>query len=123
MTIKITVRGIRQTQRFLSTKNKQVKINQTIGLTKAALFIQGEVKESIAGRKAEPKSVDTGRFLNSVDISVGKQIAKVFSNLPYAGILEFGGVNRQPRRHFNNSKDRNKQKIRQIIKDQIKKNI
>lgn len=121
MVVKITVRGIQQTKRFLKNKSKQTIILTSIGLGRAALFMQGEVKDSIAGRRAEPTSVDTGHFLNNVDFSVGKDQAVVFSQVEYAKILEFGGVNRRPRKHFNNSLARNKPNIRAIINKEIKK--
>jgi len=89
------------------------------GLKNAALHLQNEVKQSIAGRKSEPTSVDTGRFLNSIDISVGKNDAVIFTNVHYAKYLEYGTSRIKARRHFNNSKDRNKDKIKNIMKNSI----
>ncbi len=120
MTIKIIIQGIPQVRRFLKKKNRNVFIQTQVGLKNAALFMQGEVKESIAGRRAEPTSVDTGRFLNSVENTLRKFSAIVFSQVPYARILEFGGRNRAARRHFNNSLARNRLKIRSIISKQLR---
>ena len=117
--VQVIVKGMKNVVNFLNKKKKEIEKNEQIGLTKAAIFMQGEVKESIAGRKAEHASVDTGRFLNSVDINVGKQDGGVFSNLPYAKFLEYGTSKFNGRRHFNNSKDRNKQKVVEIMQKQI----
>ncbi len=120
MSVKIVVKGIRKTRRFLRKNNKNIKIKVSQAMVKAGAFMQGEVKESIAGRKAEPTSVDTGRFLNSIDFRASEDNAIIFTGIPYAKFLEFGTSRFTARRHFNNSKDRNKQKIRQIINSQLK---
>jgi len=121
MTVKITIRGIKNTKQFLKNVERKIK-NKNIprGLKNAAIFLQGEVKQSIAGRKAEPTSVDTGRFLNSIGIIFTKEDAKIFTDIPYAKGLEFGTSRLTARRHFRNSKDRNKQKISNILNAQIK---
>ena len=117
--VKIDIFGIRPTAAFLTLKKIQIDKNTEKGLKDAAIYMQGEVKSSIAGRRAEPTSVDTGRFLNSVNFKVGKDDAIVFSDVPYAKHLEHGTSRIKPRRHFNNSKDRNKQEIRNILKRKI----
>ena len=121
MTVQITIKGIKNAQRFLRNVGKQTK-NKNIpqGLKNAAIFLQGEVKQSIAGRRAEVTSVDTGRFLNSVGITFTKSDAAIFSKVPYAKVLEFGTSGRSARRHFRNTKDRNKQKITQILRAKVK---
>jgi len=118
--INFIVKGLAETKLFLAKKKFNTKKNAKIGIKKATLFVQGEVKESIAGRRSEPTSVDTGRFLNSVDFSLDKFDGRIFSNVPYSGFLEFGTSRLKARRHFNNSKDRNKGKIRNIINKEIK---
>ena len=119
MTIKIDVKGIKQAQLYLGKKSKEVSKGVTQGLNKAGLLMQNEVKESIAGRKNEPASVDTGRFLNSVDIENGNEYVKIFSPLSYAQFLEFGTSKLNPRRHFGNTEKRNKNKAIDIIKNSI----
>lgn len=121
MTTKITITGVVATRKFLNGKERMIKIRKQAGLKKASFFLQGEVKESIAGRKAEQTSVDTGRFLNSVDTTIRKDDGIVFSDVPYAKHLEFGTSRINPRRHFRNSKDRNKDKVRKIFKQEINK--
>ena len=122
MSIKINVLGIETTKQFLNSKERKID-NKLIpqGLKNASIFLQGEIKASIAGRKAEPTSVDTSRFLNSVDFQlINKNNAIVFTKVPYAKKLEFGFGNFKARRHFNNSKDRSKFKIKSILNAKIK---
>jgi HK97 gp10 family phage protein len=121
MSIQIKVTGIKKVHKFLDVKSKLIGIHLFNGLRKATFFMQGEVKESIAGRRAEPTSVDTGRFLNSVDVSIGKKEGLVYSHVPYAKFLEWGTSKMQARKHFNNSADRNKEKVRNIIEREIRK--
>ena len=123
MTVSIEIIGIPQLKKFLKKKTKQIDSGVDTGITKATIHVQGEVKQSIAGRRAEIRSVDTGRFLNSVDFNVSKDQAIVFSLVPYAGILEFGARGRAGRKHFNNTKDREQGKIREIIEKEIDKKL
>lgn len=117
----INIKGIPEVQRFLKTKDQNIKKQIQRGIVKSAVFLQGEVKDSIAGRKAETKSVDTGRFLNSVEFQIGNLDAKVFSQIPYARKLEFGtNFKNSPRKHFRNSANRAKPKIKEIIANQVK---
>jgi len=119
--ISIDITGIPEVKRFLKTKEKNTGIQIKKGITNAAVFVQGEVKMSIAGRRAEHISVDTGRFLNSVAFQLGILDATIFSNVPYARKLEFGFKNFVGRRHFRNSKERNKGKVRDIIANQVRR--
>ena len=120
--ISIEVRGIPTLKLFLASKNLNVQTRLKKGMTNAAIFLQGEVKQSIEGRRAEHVSVDTGRFLNSVDFTSKSDSAKVFSKLPYAQKLEFGtDFKNSPRKHFRNSAARSGGKIRQLIQTQINK--
>jgi phage gpG-like protein len=121
--IKINIKGIDKTKAFLSKKRKNISKGTQEGLKKAAFFMQGEVKQSIAGHRNEPTSVDTGRFLNSVDLEVGKDDAVIFTNISYAKFLEFGTSSFRPRRHFQNSKSRNQNKVTELIKKSVKDKI
>jgi len=120
MSVSIQILGVKKTKAFLRKKKLNTNIQANIGLTKAAIFMQGEVKSSIAGRRSEPTSVDTGRFLNSIGFTAGKLDAIVFSLVNYARFLEFGTSRFVGRRHFNNSLDRNRLNIRNILNKQIK---
>ena len=96
-------------------------MGEKMGLTKAAAFMQGEVKQSIAGHRAEPKSVDTGRFLNSVKTTFpAKFQAKIESNVSYAKFLEYGTSRMNARKHFRNTAKRNEVKVRNFIEKSIK---
>lgn len=123
MTIKIIIQGADEVKKYLKDREKNIKQETSTGLSKAALFVQGEVKSSIAGQRAEPTSVDTGRFLNSVDINVGKDDAIIFTDISYSKFLEYGTSNIIPRSHFRNSAARNKQKAKELIESEIKKSI
>jgi HK97 gp10 family phage protein len=90
-------------------------------LKKGVLFLQGEVKDSIAGRKAEPTSVDTGRFLNTVGIKFEETTAAVHANVPYAKYLEFGTTRMAARRHFGNTAKRNAKRIIDLAQQMVKK--
>jgi phage gpG-like protein len=119
--LKIT--GIKNVENYLKQKNKNTENAISSAMKKVAFFMQGEVKSSIAGRRAEKTSVDTGRFLNSVFTTTTKDTATIFSDLEYSKYLEYGTSRMRARRHFNNSKDRNKPKIKEMIQQEIKKEI
>lgn len=122
MVITVKVEGIPELKRFLKTKDESILRQVKKGIVNASVFLQGEVKQSIAGRRAEHVSVDTGRFLNSVEFQASQSEGRVFSQLPYAKKLEFGtGFKNSPRKHFRNSASRSTQKIRQIIKNAVSK--
>jgi len=116
----VKIFGIKATQARLLASSIMVKRTSETGLKKAGMHLQNEVKSSIAGRRAEPTSVDTGRFLNSVDMISTDVSATIFSPLDYSMHLEYGTSRITARKHFNNSKDRNQAKIISIIKDNIK---
>lgn len=119
--ITIKVEGLRRAKQMIENSSKKATLQMTKSLARAAIFVQGEVKMSIAGRRAEPTSVDTGRFLNSVGISVFGKDAKVFSKLPYAKKLEFGFKGFTGRRHFSNTSKRTKSQVLQIFKRELAK--
>jgi len=117
--LSIELVGVKELKSFMNDLSKQSVNGMNKAVARASIFVQGEVKDSIAGRKAETKSVDTGRFLNSVGIRVGNQGAEVFSDLSYAKFLEFGTGKFAARRHFNNTAVRSKEKVREIFSDEI----
>lgn len=121
MSVKIQVFGTKETKKFLNSKKLKTNVNIKTAMIKAGALMESEVKDSIAGRKAEPRSVDTGNFMRSVEFQATKDNAVIFSNVPYADFLEFGTSRMKARRHFNNSKDRNKGKIKDIVENEVKK--
>jgi len=90
------------------------------GVKEATMFLEGEVKESIAGNRIEPESVDTGQLLNSVTGVAKGEVGKVFSNVKHATYMEYGTSKVPARSHFRNSLKRNKTKIQKLIKDKVK---
>jgi len=113
--------GLKETQRRLNTVGKSISPALNKAMKKIGPFMQNEVKASVAGRRAEKTSVDTGRFLNSILFQLGNESVKILTELDYPKALEFGTSRIKPRRHFSNSLDRNKKEIIGIIENEIKK--
>ena len=114
--VNIEVKGIGEVLRYLRSKNKFIQNKSDLNVLKAANFYQQEVQESIMGNRVEPKSVDTGRFGRSINLDKIKSAEyKVFTNVPYAVFLEHGTSKMGARRHFSNSLERNRSKIREIV--------
>ena len=120
--INVQLLGVAEVMRRLRAAGKEVENSADLGVIKAATYVEEEVKESISGHRAEPRSVDTGHFVGDVKAEkVRKSVAKVHApDTPYADILEFGGTNRQPRRHFRNTKDRTAKDVKNIIQGEIR---
>ena len=119
MSVKISILGIPQTMAFLKLKAKNIDKQTTDSMKKIGRHMQNEVKSSISGHEAEPTSVDTGAFMRSVDFNVTPVSVSIFSDITYAEFLEFGTSRIQPRMHFSNSLNRNKQKVINILKGEI----
>lgn len=115
--IQMKVYGIREVQQALKTKNQDLLNKADKGILQALQFLNREIVLSIAGQRAEKKSVDTGRFMSSIKYKkLGLLNGKVYSNVGYGPHLEYGTTNIKPRRHFRNSAARNRVKINEIIK-------
>lgn len=119
LSVSIDIQGVKFADDLIKNVSKTVAVELTAGIKDATLFATGEVKASIAGRRAEPTSVDTGRFLNSVEYSYGINEGKVFTDIDYAKYLEYGTSRIAPRRHFRNSLYRNQDKFNKIIDGRI----
>ena len=114
--VKVTIEGAKKTKKFLIKKNVKTNLLINQAMTKAGAFMESEVKQSIAGHRAEPTSVDTGRFLNSVTTDNSKTMqSTVESKVKYAKFLEFGSSRISARHHFKNSGKRNEVKMGQNI--------
>jgi len=124
-TVTVTFTGLNETINKLKDYYNMLPTAEGIGVIKAADFIKEEVKESIVGNRAEPKSVDTGNFANSIDIKpVGENELAVYSDVEYAKFLEYGTSKMGARQHFNNTVFRTSDKIKEIAKvemDEAKK--
>jgi len=118
--IQVQVLNREEVKKFLENKNEEVKKKVSQAMFKASELMRNEVKESIAGRRNEPTSVDTGRFLNSVDTNISEDNAIVFTKVEYAQYLEYGTSRMQARRHFNNSLDRNRNQVVKKFEESIK---
>lgn len=119
MVVTFKVLGATQAAKFLNSKKKEVSFNLTKDLNEAALLLTKEIKESVAGRKAEKRSVDTGQFLNSINFRVTKDNAFIFSNVPHSTFLEFGTRKIRERRHFRNSLARERKNIIDIFQKRL----
>ncbi len=106
----------------LEKYKKDVKDRINKATHNGGLLLEGEVKQSIAGRRAEPKSVDTGHFLQTVSTDNTRDfISEVYSNVPYSKYLEFGTSKISPRYHFTNSMLREKNNIIELVRAAVKK--
>ena len=118
----IKVVGMGNATKFIKQKGKLAIMKAGEGVKRGGSFLYGEVKKSIAGHRAEPTSVDTGRFLNSIQIDFPTILrAKIWTGLGYAKFLEYGTTRISPRRHFGNTKTRNEKKVIDFIKSEVKK--
>jgi hypothetical protein len=96
--------------------NSRVKSVASDAIHKAGFMVEAEVKASIAGQRDELRSVDTGRFLSSVntDNSVKLQ-STVKSDVEYAPHLEYGTSRITARKHFRNSARRKESQVRSFV--------
>jgi len=120
--MEIKVLNQKEVEKFLENLKKAKLEKSKKALFNAGFFIQNEVKASIAGQRSEPTSVDTGRFLNSVDVKQGKTDDEVivFTNIEYAKYLEYGTSKIQPRAHFGNTAKRVNKEVKKIVAQEIK---
>ncbi len=120
MVVSINVTGKTAALAFLGKGFKDIKLGVTEGMTRVGLLMTNEVKSSIAGRQAEPTSVDTGRLLNSIEFTASPSNVSIFTFVPYANFIEFAtSITGGPRRHFTNSLNRNKQRIAEILQREV----
>lgn len=112
---RFVVTGTKEVNKELLRKDKQALDVLRSTLNKVGVFLMEEIKASIRGERAEPRSVLTGRFHDSVMTKqVGRGVGveqRVMTDVPYAEVLEWGNSKRMPRRHFTNSLARNKKQI------------
>jgi HK97 gp10 family phage protein len=124
MTIKIEIKGIEEVKDFINKTSKETFNAANKAIVKAGLYVEGEVKESIAGQRAEHASVDTGRFLNSVKTVQNEPLsATIETNVEYAQFLEYGTSKFQARHHFTNTAARNENKVKEFVETEVKKVI
>ena len=134
-TISVHMTGIGEVMRRLRLANKTIESSADLGVVKAGAFIEEEVKESIIGNRVETKSVDSGKFANSIEFTkTGKAVGIVApkrkrypkskqTTEDIALFMEKGTSKIAPRRHFGNTEKRNIGKVKDIIKNAIKKGV
>lgn len=133
--ITIELLGIREVVDRILKAGQEIKLGRDLGLVRAGALMEEEVKESIAGNRAEPESVDTGLFANSIEFQkISDGVGAVKSNTKvYPGtditttdiaiLMEYGTSKISPRSHFRNSTTRNQEKVKEIVKEEIKQKV
>ena len=121
--VEFKITGIKETIDVLEKKG--VKTSKLIeqSMEQISLYLEGEVKQSISGHRAEYTSVDTGKFLGSVKGEHDSSSATIATNVEYAQFLEYGTKHITPRSHFRNSLYRNKDKVASFVRDKLKKEL
>ena len=119
MSVKIL--GVTKAIAYLGARGKAVNSGVKDAITQATLYVEGQVKDSVSGRNAEPRSVDTGRFLGSITSNTRGNTGTVSSDVEYASVLEYGSSKRTARRHFNNTLARSRDKVEDFIRAKVKK--
>jgi len=115
--------GIDKTLVRLEKAKIKIYEGTDLGVVKAGAYVEEEVKESVAGNRAEPQSVDTGHFVGDVRFDkTGHAIGKVHApTTPYAQYVEYSTrIGGGPRRHFGNTKKRSFGKVKDIIEKEVK---
>lgn len=121
MGMKISISGAKESVLALSKDHKNIVDKADKAIHDAGFFIEAEVKDSIAGRRAEKRSVDTGRFLGSIRTDNSKRLeSSVGSDVEYSPYLEYGTSRIKARRHFRNTVARNKDKVKDFVHKAIK---
>jgi len=122
-TVSVDIVGINRALAQLIEKEKFIEDQMDHAAFQSANFLQGEVQESIIGRRAEKKSVDTGLFGNHIMIDKIKRMEfivypEVFTypgtNTTTADValwMERGTKNIRPRRHFEHTLLRNEDEV------------
>lgn len=106
--------------KFLMKKQKNIVKEIFKSMNEIGDLIEEEVKESIKGNRAEPRSIDTRQFVRSVKVNLLRDNVGISSDVKQAKLLEHGTSKIKPRRHFSNTVDRNKLKVISIMKNNIR---
>lgn len=120
MVVSFKIEGINKTLSNLNFAQKRMSQGVNSEIHKQGFLLEGEVKQSIAGHKSEPRSVDTGLFLRSINTRNNFLSSTVSTDVEYAPFLEMGTRRLQARKHFQNSAKRRTPFIVNGIKERIK---
>ena len=121
MVVNMNIFGIPQTIALLQKKVTNINKQISDSMNKTGRLMQNEVKESISGHRSEPTSVDTGHLMRNVFFIIKGNEVIIFTCVPYANHVENSTkIKGGPRRHFQNSLNRNKLKIVEILRQEIK---
>lgn len=125
MGMSFSITGISETMAKIQSDKDHIVSAMVSTMDKIGLFMEREVKASIAGQRDEHPSVDTGRFLNSVSSSTSQEIsshalqAVIYTEVDYAKYLEYGTSSISPRAHFSNSLARNRSEVQSMMKEEV----
>jgi len=128
--VEISVLGISEVMRRLQFMREQLKDNMDVGTMRAGTYVGIELQESIMGNRAEPRSVRTGLFGNSIVVEkVADHVFVVKSNPtsypenPNVTTEDVAGFLEDDRMHFHNTKARTENEVQEIIKKEIKDGV
>jgi HK97 gp10 family phage protein len=104
----------------LNKSSRQLKSEIDVAMAESGILLKEEIEYSIEGNRSEPRSVDTGAFLASINVdqnnSSKSSYVNVYSEVDYSSFLEFGTSKMEARSHFRNSLNR----LKFVIKDKFK---
>lgn len=87
----------------------------------AGFLLEGEIRASIAGQRAEPRSFRTGWYAKNVwNDATQPLVSRVYTNVEYAFYLEEGTSFIFPRHHFRNSMLRKRREMLEMIENALK---
>ena len=121
--VNVQILGVGEVITRLRLEKVKIEGAADLGVIQAGAYVEGEVKESVMGHRVEPKSVDTGHFVQDVKFNkTGKAQGKVHApNTPYAVYVEHSDrISGGPRHHFRNTEKRTKGEVKEIIERRIK---
>ena len=134
--IDVQLLGVGEVIRKLRQQGIDITNNVDLAVVKSATLIEEELKLSIAGKKVEPQSVDTGELVDSITVMNVKpgyaEVGPEKRNYPGSDVdtvqtmtfMEYGtsrGIS--PRRHIRNTVARNKDKVRDKISNAVKVSV
>jgi hypothetical protein len=120
--IKIEVTGLKECVNFLNLKKKEIEERADKQINDSANFLRDEIKESVEGHRAEHRSVDTGEFLNSIEVvKEGEGKVNIKSDVPQSDFMEYGTSFISARRHFGATIDRENNKIINDMQEEMNK--